>query len=61
MNRFAVCFWFGIPGVTDHVGDFVYSIGGYHPAFDVPEWYPPVKRLGMYCSHFAANFADLIS
>lgn len=27
-------------------GDFVVSLGGYHPAFDKPTWYPDVPRLG---------------
>jgi len=27
-------------------GDFMVSLGGYHPAFDKPTWYPEVPRLG---------------
>ncbi|GAB7529264.1 hypothetical protein PS3A_16730 [Pseudomonas sp. 3A(2025)] len=27
-------------------GDFVVSLGGYHPAFNAPAWYPDVPRLG---------------
>ena len=27
-------------------GDFVVSLGGYHPAFSKPDWYPDVPRLG---------------
>lgn len=41
---FALCYWFG---PNEHAGDFVFTIGGYHPAFSVPAWYPPVKRLGI--------------
>ncbi|EXJ70275.1 uncharacterized protein A1O5_06343 [Cladophialophora psammophila CBS 110553] len=44
---YAARFWFGIPNVTDHVGDFVFSMGGYHPIFQVPTWYPTVQRLGI--------------
>lgn len=29
-----------------HAGDFVYTQGGYHPAFKVPAHYPKVPRLG---------------
>jgi hypothetical protein len=32
---------------NDHRGDFVVSLGGYHPAFDRPANYPVVPRLGM--------------
>ncbi len=28
-------------------GDFVITLGGYHPAFNKPAWYPDVPRLGM--------------
>lgn len=31
----------------DHAGDFVVSVGGYHPAFNKPAHYPKVPRLGM--------------
>lgn len=34
--------WFAGP----HTDDFVLTIGGYHPNFDVPAWYPQVPRLG---------------
>lgn len=34
--------WFSGP----HTDDFVLTIGGYHPRFDVPAWYPQVPRLG---------------
>lgn len=29
-----------------HGGDFVYSVGGYHPAYTVPQHYPRPARLG---------------
>jgi hypothetical protein len=40
---FAFCIWFG---KNPHFGDFVVTIGGYHPAFDKPEWYPTVSPVG---------------
>lgn len=40
---FAFCMWFGS---NTHAGDFVVTVGGYHPAFVVPSWYPQVARLG---------------
>lgn len=39
----ALCTWFQGP----HEGDFVLTIGGYHPAFQVPAHYPTVPRLGL--------------
>lgn len=47
---FAFCTWFkGIPSSTPPVppGDFVVSLGGYHPAFQRPSHYPAVQRLGL--------------
>lgn len=43
---FAFYFWFGN---SPHKGDFVVSIGGYHPAFDKDQYphYPKVPRLSM--------------
>lgn len=38
---FAFYAWFS----GDHAGDFVVSLGGYHPAFDKPSNYPTVPRL----------------
>ncbi len=32
---------------TIPAGDFVISLGGYHPEFNKPAWYPTVPRLGM--------------
>jgi hypothetical protein len=31
----------------EHAGDFVVSLGGYHPAFSKPDNYPVVPRLGL--------------
>lgn len=40
---FAFYTWFA----GEHAGDFVLSLGGYHPAFQVPSHYPAVPRLGL--------------
>ena len=40
---FAFYTWFG----ETHKGDFVLSLGGYHPAFVKPAYYPAVPRLGI--------------
>lgn len=40
---FAFYCWFG---PSDHAGDFVFTVGGYHPAFAPPDYYPVVPRLG---------------
>ncbi len=39
---FAFYSWFG----DQHPGDFVLSVGGYHPRFSRPDHYPVVPRLG---------------
>ncbi len=31
---------------NEHEGDFVITLGGYHPSFTPPVWYPRVPRLG---------------
>ena len=36
---FALVTWF-------NTGEFVISLGGYHPSFNVPDYYPVVPRLG---------------
>ncbi|MCB9765063.1 MAG: hypothetical protein H6739_35140 [Alphaproteobacteria bacterium] len=36
---FALVYWYGR-------GDFVFTVGGYHPAFRKPSYYPDVPRLG---------------
>lgn len=38
---FAYYAWFG----GEHAGDFVYTLGGYHPEFHKPDHYPVVPRL----------------
>ena len=40
---FAFYAWFSGP----NKGNFVVSVGGYHPAFKKPDFYPSVPRLGM--------------
>lgn len=40
---FAFCLWFG---PSPHEGDFVVTVGGYHPAFSPPSWYPRVLPVG---------------
>jgi hypothetical protein len=40
---FACDVWFGS---NPHAGDFVITLGGYHPDFVKPAWYPSVPRLG---------------
>ncbi len=40
---FGFFIWFKGP----HEGDFLITIGGYHPAFKKPAWYPDVPRLAM--------------
>lgn len=45
---FAFYIWFGpTQGGEDHSGQFVATIGGYHPAFDPPKFYPTVPRLSL--------------
>ncbi|HEX8068861.1 MAG TPA: DUF6603 domain-containing protein [Pyrinomonadaceae bacterium] len=36
-------FWSWFAG--EHAGDFVYTLGGYHPSFNAPAHYPKVPRL----------------
>ncbi|WKT42089.1 hypothetical protein QSH57_006895 [Fusarium oxysporum f. sp. vasinfectum] len=45
---FALCYWFDAP-LADRarIGDFVFSLGGYHQAFRVPVGYPNPPRLGI--------------
>jgi hypothetical protein len=45
---FAFYVWFAAPkdGGADHSGDFIVTVGGYHPAFVKPSWYPEEPRLG---------------
>jgi hypothetical protein len=39
----AFCLWFG----RQHEGDFVFTLGGYHPKFLPPAHYPTVPRVGL--------------
>ncbi|KAJ2903779.1 uncharacterized protein MKZ38_009345 [Zalerion maritima] len=41
---FALCYWFP---PNKAAGDWVFSLGGYHPAFAVPSHWPVPPRLGM--------------
>lgn len=41
---FALCYFFEGSG---HDGDWVFSIGGYHPSFAPPTWYPVPQRVGI--------------
>jgi hypothetical protein len=41
---FAFAAWFGR---NEHAGDFVVTLGGYHPAFRKPAHYPSVPRIGV--------------
>jgi hypothetical protein len=41
---FAFYSWFGN---HPNSGDFVYTVGGYHPGFNVPAHYPQVPRVGV--------------
>jgi hypothetical protein len=45
---FAFCVWFKPtnPDAIDRAGDFVVTLGGYHPKFDVPAHYPNPPRIG---------------
>jgi hypothetical protein len=54
---FAFYIWFAAPtdGSADHSGDFVITLGGYHPSFSKPAWYPTEARLG-----FSWQISDVI-
>ena len=41
---FAFATWFG---PNPHAGDFVITLGGYHPDFQKPDHYPTVPRIGV--------------
>jgi Family of unknown function (DUF6603) len=41
---FAFATWFGL---NPHAGDFVITLGGYHPSFQKPDHYPTVPRVGI--------------
>ncbi|KAM0229925.1 hypothetical protein ACHAPO_009647 [Fusarium lateritium] len=45
---FALCYWFDAPlADKNRIGDFVYTMGGYHQAFHIPVGYPNPPRLGI--------------
>jgi hypothetical protein len=49
---FAFSLWFtptdpALPAAQNHAGDFVVTLGGYHPSFTPPSHYPAVPPLGM--------------
>ncbi|KAI1198695.1 putative transcriptional activator srcap-like protein [Nemania serpens] len=45
---FALYYWFDAPHADySKVGDFVFSMGGYHQAYEVPVGYPNPPRLGI--------------
>ncbi|MEU2081209.1 DUF6603 domain-containing protein [Streptomyces albus] len=44
---FALCTW---APPSPHAGDFVVTLGGYHPAFKRPGHYPDVPRIGLQWS-----------
>ncbi|KAI2465290.1 hypothetical protein F4781DRAFT_35927 [Annulohypoxylon bovei var. microspora] len=45
---FALYYWFDAPHADhDNVGNFVFSLGGYHQAFDVPAGWPNPERLAI--------------
>jgi Family of unknown function (DUF6603) len=50
---FALCAWYKEP----HKGDFLFSIGGYHPLFAKPEHYPELIRVG--CKAVVYNFVHI--
>lgn len=45
---FAFCVWLppSDPKAVNRAGDFVLTLGGYHPRFQVPDHYPKVPRIG---------------
>ncbi|KAL2131356.1 hypothetical protein VTI74DRAFT_5191 [Chaetomium olivicolor] len=45
---FALYYWFEAPHCDRSlVGDFAFTLGGYHQAFDIPKGYPNPPRLGI--------------
>lgn len=43
---FAFYTWFKNQAAGPQAGDFALTLGGYHPSFSPPAWYPNVSRLG---------------
>lgn len=60
---FAAFLWFRriahSPGVTIPAGQFVISLGGYHPAFKAPPYFPEVPRLGLTWKVDTGGFGSL--
>ena len=53
---FALYSWFkDAPQPGPLSGDVVVTLGGYHPAFKPPSWYPTVPRLGLQWNIPEAN------
>ncbi|KAK5653833.1 hypothetical protein OQA88_7993 [Cercophora sp. LCS_1] len=52
---FALCSWFGSSALA---GDWVFSVGGYHPLYRVPPHYPVPSRLGI--SWQVSNTVNLV-
>ncbi|KAF2465819.1 uncharacterized protein BDR25DRAFT_378525 [Lindgomyces ingoldianus] len=50
---FALCYWFGR---NENAGDWVFTVGGYHPAFKKPKYYPDVPRVGI-----SWNLSDVLT
>ena len=48
--------WFNWFGNSPHAGDFVFTVGGYHPRFVPPSHYPVVDRVG-----YGWQYSDNIS
>ncbi|KAL8672156.1 MAG: hypothetical protein Q9168_003379, partial [Polycauliona sp. 1 TL-2023] len=44
VGGFAFCYWFGN---SPYAGDWVFTVGGYHPAYKPPSYYPVVPRVGI--------------
>ncbi|KAA8647060.1 hypothetical protein EYZ11_008797 [Aspergillus tanneri] len=45
---FGLCYWFDAPHAdSSNTGNFVFTLGGYHQAFQVPASYPNPPRLGI--------------
>jgi hypothetical protein len=52
---FALCAWFK---GSEHAGDWVFTVGGFHPLYQRPDHYPSPPRLGIswqYDSHLSIS------
>lgn len=54
-GQFGMGVWYAAP----HAGDFVVSIGGYHPYFKVPDHYPALARVGVKAKLFGFVHVDV--